>query len=148
MDHSGGCHCGNITVALRLSTPPDQTPLRACACGFCRAHATRTVADRNGRVELWATDWSLVERYRFGSRTADYIVCRRCGIYAAAVCDTPSGLRAVVNVNCMHDRAAFTQPPTSPDYDGESIQVRFDRRAANWMPAILHDDAPPASTVI
>ena len=41
MLHSGGCHCG-------------------------RSHGTRTVSDRDGRVEITAADWSLVERYRFG----------------------------------------------------------------------------------
>jgi hypothetical protein len=139
--HSGGCHCGNIAVSLRLSVAAGDAPLRACACGFCRAHATRTIADRNGLVELRAADWPLVERYQFGSRTAEYIVCRRCGVYVAAVCHTASGLRAVVNVNCLSDRATFTQPPAAPDYDGETTEARLDRRAANWMPAIVHDGA-------
>jgi hypothetical protein len=145
MDHSGGCHCGNITVSLRLSVPPEQASLRACACGFCRAHGTRTVSDRDGAFEMLADDWSQVQRYRFGSRTADYLICRRCGVYVAAVCTTRSGLRAVVNVNCLADRAAFTCAPAAPDYAGESIAARLDRRAANWMPAVVHgaswDDA-------
>jgi hypothetical protein len=138
MDHSGGCHCGNITVSLRLSVPPDQAPLRSCACGFCRAHGTRTVSDRDGVFEMHAGDWSQVQRYRFGSATADYVVCRRCGVYVAAVCATRSGLRAVVNVNCLEDRAAFTRAPAAPDYDGETTEARLDRRAANWMPAVVH----------
>jgi hypothetical protein len=135
MDHSGGCHCRNIHVRLRLSKPPQESPLRACACSFCRAHNTRTVADADGSFEVWAEDWSLVERYRFGSRTADYLVCRCCGIYVAAVCDTPAGQRAVVNVNCLDDRAAFTQKPNASDYDGEATEARLARRAVNWMPA-------------
>ena len=94
-------------------------PLRSCSCSFCRSHGTRTVSDRDGLVEITATDWSLVERYQFGSRTADYLLCRRCGVYVGAVCETSSGLRAVVNVNCLDDRAAFTQSPAAPDYDGE-----------------------------
>jgi len=141
MDHSGGCHCGNIRVSLRLSAPPDQALLRACACGFCRAHSTRTVSDRDGLFELRADDWSQVERYRFGSRTADYMICRRCGVYVAALSATRSGLRAVVNVNCLKDRATFTRTPAAPDYDGETTDARLDRRAANWMPAVVHDAA-------
>ena len=109
MFHSGGCHCGNITVRLRLSKPPGEMPLRSCSCSFCRAHGTRTLSDRDGQAEIDASDWSLVERYRFGSRTADYMLCRRCGVYVGAVCDTSSGLRCVLNVNCLEDRAAFSQ---------------------------------------
>ena len=111
MFHTGGCHCENIKVRLRLAKPPEQMPLRSCSCSFCRSHGTRTISDRDGLVEIAATDWSLVERYRFGSRTADYVLCRRCGVYVGAVCETSSGLRAVVNVNCLDDRAEFTYPP-------------------------------------
>jgi hypothetical protein len=137
MIHSGGCHCGNITVRLRLSIPPDRVPLRSCSCSFCRAHATRTLSDRHGLVEIGATDWQRVARYQFGSRTADYLLCSRCGVYVGAVCDTNDGLRAVVNVNCLDDRALFTQPPSAPDYEGESTDARLDRRGRNWMPATL-----------
>ena len=137
MDHTGGCHCGNIHVHLRLAQAPADTPLRACACSFCRAHQTRTLADPAGLFEVWADDWSLVEPYRFGSRTADYLVCRRCGVYVAAVCETAAGLRAVVNVNALADRAGFTQVPSAPDYEGETREARLARRAANWMPAVV-----------
>jgi hypothetical protein len=137
MDHLGGCHCGNIHVRLRLSKPPQGTPLRACACAFCRAHQTRTVADPAGLFELSADDWSLVEKYRFGSRTADYIVCRRCGVYVAAVCETSAGLRAVVNINCLVDRPSFSQVPDVTDYEGETVEERLSRRATRWMPAVV-----------
>jgi hypothetical protein len=137
MFHAGGCHCGNFGIKLRLSRPPEQMPLRSCSCAFCRSHGTRTLSDRDGQVEISADDWSLVERYQFGSRTADYLLCRRCGVYVGAVCETGSGLRAVVNVNCLQDRADFTQPPAAPDYDGEATDSRLERRSANWMPAIV-----------
>lgn len=137
MIHSGGCHCGNITVRLQLSVPPDQMPLRSCACSFCRAHATRTLSDRQGAVEIGAADRQRVSRYRFGSRTADYLLCSNCGVYVGAVCDTDEGLRAVVNANCLDNRALFTQTPSAPDYDGEAADARLTRRSRNWMPATL-----------
>jgi hypothetical protein len=139
MLHAGGCHCGNISVQLRLSRMPEQMPLRSCSCSFCRSHGTRTISDRDGVAEVTAGDWSQVERYRFGSRTADYLVCRRCGVYVGAVCDTRAGLRAVVNVNCLDDRDAFTQAPAAPDYDGEATTARLDRRTINWMPAVIRE---------
>jgi hypothetical protein len=135
---SGGCHCGNIRVRLRLTTDPAAVPLRACTCSFCRAHATRTLSDPAGLFEAWAEDWADVERYRFGTRTADYLVCRRCGVYIAAVCETDAGPRAVVNINSLDARAEFTQPASPTDRDGESETERADRRAGTWMPALLH----------
>ena len=133
--NTGGCHCGNISVRLTLSKPPADCPLRACQCSFCRAHATRTVSDPGGLFEIAAKDWVLVEKYRFDSKTADYLICKRCGVYVAAICETPKGLRAVVNVNALDDRAAFTQAPALPDYAGETPENRLARRAVNWMPA-------------
>jgi hypothetical protein len=95
------------------------------------------VADGAGLLELTADDWNLIERYRFGSRTADYIVCRRCGVYIGAICETTAGMRAVVNVNCLADRASFTQVPSASDYEGETTEARLSRRAQRWMPATV-----------
>ena len=85
-----------------------------------------------------ADDWSLVERYQFGTRTCDFLICRRCGVFIAAVADLSEGMRAVVNVNCLHDRGRFTSAPTTHEFQGETIGDRLSRRAANWMPAVLH----------
>jgi CheY-like chemotaxis protein len=137
-DHPGGCHCGNLRVVLRLTQAPEEAMLRACGCTFCRAHGTRTTSDPLGSVEVWAEDWSLVEPYRFGSGTAEYLVCRRCGVYIGAFCETEAGTRAVVNTNCLDDRGRFTSTPALVDYDGESVPDRLTRRAANWTPATLH----------
>jgi hypothetical protein len=138
VEHTGGCHCGNLRIRLTLSKAPTEVALRACACSFCRAHGTRTVSDPDGRFEVWADDWSRVAPYRFGTRTADYLVCRSCGVYVGAVCDTGAGLRAVANTNALQQRDAFTQAPARPDHDGETTAARLARRAANWTPAVLH----------
>ncbi|MBV9239986.1 MAG: hypothetical protein JOZ94_29470 [Xanthobacteraceae bacterium] len=95
------------------------------------------MADPAGLFEVTAKDWRLVEPYRFGSGTADYLICRRCGVYVAAICETTVGVRAVVNVTCLNDRARFTQVPSTPDYDGETKEARLARRAVNWMPALV-----------
>jgi len=139
VDYQGGCHCGNLQIEMRLTRPAEELRLRSCACSFCRSHGTRTVSDPVGHADLWATDWSLVSKYRFGSRTADYLLCRRCGVYVGAVCDTPSGRRAVINTLSLGDRVAFEQQAKQPDYDGEAIDARLARREANWMPVTLHE---------
>jgi hypothetical protein len=137
MDHVGGCHCGNMRVRLRLSMPPQDSALRACTCTFCRSHSPRMLSDPQGLFEVRADDWSLVENYRFGTRSCDFLICRRCGVFIAAVSDTDMGTRAVVNVNCLEDRGDFTSTPAMHDFGGETIDTRSSRRAANWMPAII-----------
>jgi hypothetical protein len=95
------------------------------------------LSDPEGSFEVRANDWSLVERYRFGTRTCDFLICRRCGVFIAAVAELSEGVRAVVNVNCRDDRGRFTSAPTMHEFQGETIESRLSRRAANWMPAIL-----------
>jgi len=138
MTYEGGCHCGNLRVRVQLTRPAAEMPVRSCACSFCQSHGTRTVSDPDGQADVWA-DWSLVERYRFGTRTADYLLCRRCGVYVGAVCDTPTGRRSVINTRCLTDRAAFVQEAVHPDYEGEDVETRLARRGRNWMPTITHD---------
>ena len=137
MDHLGGCHCGNIHVRLRLSKRPEDNALRECTCSFCRSHRPRMVADPEGQFEAWADDWSLVENYRFGTSTCDFLICRRCGVFIAAVTDMTVGAQAVVNVNCLQDRERFNSIPALHEFEGETLETRASRRAANWMPAII-----------
>jgi hypothetical protein len=96
------------------------------------------LSDPGGLLEVRADDWSLVERYRFGTRTCDFLICRRCGVFIAAVAEMAKGIRAVVNVNCLDDRGRFTSVPTAHEFQGETVDNRLSRRAANWMPAVLH----------
>ena len=124
----GGCHCGNLHVRLRLSKPPEENSLRACTCSFCRSHSPRMVSDAKGLFELWADDWSLVENYRFGTRTCDFLICRRCGVFIAAISEMTSETHAVVNVNCLNDRDRFTSLPVVHDFEGR--RSKLGRRGA------------------
>jgi len=95
-------------------------------------------AAREGLFEVWADDWSLVENYRFGTRTCDFLICRRCGVFIAAVSEMAAGARAVVNVNCLSDRERFTALPAVHDFEGETIEIRSARRTSNWVPTLFH----------
>jgi hypothetical protein len=79
----------------------------------------------------------LVENYRFGTRTCDFLICRHCGVFIAAIAKTLAGTQAVVNVNCLDDRERFTADPVLHDFEGETLETRSSRRAANWMPAVI-----------
>jgi hypothetical protein len=132
MIHHGSCHCGKIGVDFETAIALPSIPLRACACSFCRRHAARTATDRNGRVTLTFHEED-VSRYAFGLRTAEFIICRHCGVYVAAVME---GL-STINVNVLDDREVFTQVAASQDYDGELADQRTARRRANWTPTII-----------
>ena len=108
-----------------------------CTCSFCRSHNTRMISDPAGLLAISADNWLLVELYRFGMRTADFLICRRCGVFIAAISDLETAPRAVVNVNCLDDRARFTGSATIHEFQNETLESRTSRRTANWMPAMV-----------
>ena len=134
---TGACHCGALHLTFETPTEPETLPLRACGCSFCRKHGVRTTSDPAGIVSFKIDDPERLQRYRFGTKTTDTLICRNCGIYLAAVTEIDGALYAVVNVNTLDDRSAFERPPEAMDYEGESAQQRMARRKAKWTPAAL-----------
>jgi len=77
MEHSGGCHCGNIHVRIRLSKPPEDNPLRACTCSFCRSHSPRMAADREGLLSDRERFTALPAVHDFEGETIEIRSARR-----------------------------------------------------------------------
>lgn len=136
-EYRGSCHCGAISVVLSLSRPASEMRVRACQCGFCRPRGTRTVADAAGSALISAAVPEHLHRYRFGLKTADYLLCATCGGYIGAVQEEPEGLISVINVGGL-DIPAFRDIKADPvSYDGESAAERLARRRTYWMPASI-----------
>jgi hypothetical protein len=132
---AGRCHCGNVELAFETPTPPEELATRACACSFCRRHGVRTVSDPEGRARLLVRDPTRLNRYRFGLRTADFLVCRNCGVYVGAVyMDEEAATYAVLNLNTFDAPGDFPRQPQAVDYGHESEAERRSRRKANWTP--------------
>jgi len=134
---TGRCHCGNVELALETSVRIEELSLRADTCSFCRRHGARTTSDPSGRVVITVRHPEQLLRYRFGLRTADFLVCGRCGIYVAAVMSEGAGCWATVNINTLDVVDRFTQPATPVTYEGESAAQRAARRRARWTPAVI-----------
>jgi hypothetical protein len=131
----GTCHCGNIAIVLETQQDPRSLPLRECACSFCRRHGARTTSDPAGRARIGVQDRSLLSRYSFGLRTAEMIVCARCGAYAGAVLREGASGWAVLNTNLFLD-PAFDRPAERVSYEGETAEQRIARRKRLWTPLL------------
>jgi hypothetical protein len=134
--YSGGCHCGNLAIRFETVLPLDALPVRSCACSFCTRHGTRCTSDPAGRVEITVRDPERLERYRFGLRTTDYLVCKTCGVYVGAVLDDEAGAVAIVNINCLAVGDHGWQAAKAMNYDGETEPERRARRLGTWTPAV------------
>ena len=132
----GSCHCGAIGFTYRTDREPSAWTVRACQCSFCRAHQVRTTSDAQGRIELAISNSDHLNRYRFGERTADFLVCRQCGVYIGAVIETTSGSYGIINLNALRPIPPELPEPVAMEYGAESKEQRIARRERVWSPVV------------
>jgi hypothetical protein len=129
----GKCHCGNIAFTLTWDPDPREIPARACGCTFCTKHGGVWTSNPDGKLTVKVLDGSLVTRYRFGTETAEFHICSRCGIVPLVTSRIDDRLYAVVSVNAFEgvDPALLKRSPAS--FDGEGEASRLARRKRNWI---------------
>lgn len=144
--YRGGCHCGAADVVFETEAAPDTLVLRACQCSFCRRHGARTVTDPGGHLRISWCNPAAAVHYRFGLRTADFLLCGHCGVYIAAVIADGDKHFATLNVNTLGAGATFAETAEPVSYDGETAAERMARRRLRWTPTTLqpthHGGAP------
>jgi len=129
----GGCHCGNISFALTWEPEPAQIPARACGCTFCQKHGGVWTSCPGGKLRILIREPERVSAYAFGTRTAEFQVCRACGIVPVVTSRIDGRLYAVVSVNAFEgiDPSRIRRTPAS--FEGESEAQRLKRRTLNWI---------------
>ena len=138
---AGHCHCGSVRVILETEKPPAELPLRACQCSFCRTRGALTTSDPAGHLFVEAAP-GAVNRYRFGLRITDFILCEECGTYVAALSDIGGQTMGVVNVLGAGLAGFEGRAPDPMTYDDETPDQRLARRRDRWMRAQMVEAQP------
>ena len=138
MVFEGACHCGAIRASFETARRPEDIQVRACQCSFCRRRGGLTVSDPDGRLVFRAAKDRL-HRYRFGTATADFLLCRDCGGYLGVVQEIEGRLYGVLNVRGADIRELAERAPEPMDYEAETTMGRMTRRQAKWSPAVLEE---------
>jgi len=133
------CHCGNLQAELETRLRAEELTLRSCQCSFCTRHHARTVTDKQGRARIRVADPDLLSRYQWNLRSAEFLVCRRCGNYLGCAMRVGDGWVASLNANLLAEVAQFTQRALEVSYDAETLEHRRHRREESWTPAIWED---------
>ena len=129
----GACHCSNIIFALDWEPSPSEIPARACGCSFCTKHGGVWTSAPGGALKITVQERALVSRYAFGTRTAEFHVCSRCGVVPVVTSEIEGRLYAVVNVNTFDGVDAALLQHSPANFDGEGADSRLARRARNWI---------------
>ena len=129
----GSCHCRNITFSLRWDPDPTGIPARACTCSFCTKHGGVWTSNPNGSLRVLIQTPALVSKYAFGTRTATFHICRKCGVVPVVTSTIGNRLYAVVSVNAFEgvEPSLLRRSPVS--FEGEEQADRLARRARNWI---------------
>jgi hypothetical protein len=138
-DLGGSCHCGNVEFTLFTQKSSDELVPRRCSCTMCRRHCASYISDPDARLVLRYGDPSALSIYRFGHGTAQWIICSRCGVLTAVLCEIDGRLRAVVRVQSMVNHTFAPETPT--DFEDETVAGRLERRARNWIGTV--EVSPP-----
>ncbi|MGD9980601.1 MAG: aldehyde-activating protein [Hyphomonadaceae bacterium] len=137
MIYRGACHCGVVSAEYETNAP---VRLRQDDCGFCSSRGVKSASDSKGRLELTAT--KPLSRYRFGHKTADFLICPDCGTYVATHMESERGPIGVINVVGLNIKDLKHLPATLTSLEGESVEERLARRIARWTPLTLTEAAP------
>ena len=138
MNILGSCHCGNVSFELAWEPDPARIPARACGCSFCVKHGGVWTSNPSGSLRVKVEHPALVEKYAFGTRTAEFHTCRRCGVVPFVTSDIDGRTYAVVSVNAFDnvDRSKLRVEPMS--FEGEETPSRLERRKRNWIPDVRY----------
>ena len=131
---SGSCHCGNITFSLAWPGDAPEIPARACSCSFCLRHGGLWTSNAEATITVTVASAALVSKYSFGTKTAIFHVCSRCGVVPIVTCELDGQLYAVANVNVFQNVDPARIRRAAADFEAEDVASRLARRKRNWIP--------------
>lgn len=139
MHIEGGCHCGGIRYALDWPGEAKDLRARACGCTFCVKHGGVWTSHPAAQLSASIPDPASVSKYRFGTKSAEFHVCTRCGAVPFVTSEIDGRLYAVVNVNTFEtiEPASVARAPAS--FEGEGTGDRLERRKRNWIASVRYN---------
>jgi hypothetical protein len=135
--HQGLCHCRAVGFLYRTALEPESWPIRACQCSFCRAHGAISASDPEGSLQFVEHLPNALHRYRFGQKTADFLLCSVCGMYLGAMMQSESTAFGVINVRMLYSLLNRLRLPERMSYDNEGLAERRTRRESRWTPIVI-----------
>ena len=138
----GTCHCGNIRFSLGWDPDPKEIPARACGCTFCVKHGGLWTSNQRGALRIRIADAALVSKYAFGTHTADFHVCARCGVTPVVTSSIEGKTYAVVSVNAFENVDSALLRRASANFDGEAADDRLARRKRGWIADVTFETKP------
>jgi len=130
---SGQCQCGNVSFNLEWLPDPTRIPAWACSCSFCQAHKGVWTSSPSAKLKVQINDAQQLTRHTFGTKTAEFLICKQCEDTPLVTSEIDGRLYAVVNVHALQDISPTLLKHFQSNFDGESVEQRTERRRRNWI---------------
>jgi hypothetical protein len=135
----GSCHCGNVSFDLAWPGDAGVISARRCGCTFCQKHGGVWTSNPAGALTVRIARPGDVSRYEFGTATAEFLVCARCGAVPLVTSRIDGRLYAVVNVNTFDGVDPARVSIAAASFDGEEVGDRLARRQRGWIPDVREE---------
>jgi hypothetical protein len=129
----GRCHCGNLSFVLNWAPEPQEIAARACTCSFCTKHGGVWTSCPTGVLRVAVREPGQLTRYVFGTRTAEFHICTRCGVVPVVTSRIEGRDYAVVSVNAFENVDPAMLKRASASFDAEDESTRLARRQRHWI---------------
>ena len=136
-EHLGSCHCTAVKVTFTTTKSPAELGARKCQCSFCKVSGGSHTSDPEGTLSVKAAP-GAIKPYRFGTGTADFLLCSNCGTYPAITWRREDGkLLGVVRVQALETRDEILKHEKQMNVNAENREDRLARRSRTWMPTVV-----------
>jgi hypothetical protein len=89
-----------------------------------------------GTLQFGCSRPELLQRYRFATGTAEFLLCRECGVYLGAQISSDGARFGILNILTLNPVPADLRSPEAMNYGSETAESRRARRAARWTPMV------------
>ncbi len=130
----GGCHCGGIRFEITTTKKLNPLSPRQCGCTFCQRHGVFGVSDPGGKLCVKISNSDNVNRYQFGHKTAEFLICKVCGVAPVVLSIIDDHLYSVLNGRSLDQPWPFdVSNIPQMDFGDEIPGERLERRKKNWI---------------
>ena len=123
----GGCHCGNVSYVAEMQNEPSTYNSRSCDCKFCTIHGASYTSDSWGTLVINIKNESEVSKYRQGSKIADFIICKNCGVLTNVLYKDEGNIFGSINVRSVIASTKFGESHVS-----HLAQLGDEERIKRW----------------
>jgi hypothetical protein len=114
-------------AASRVVDPSLSVLILSCAWGTIDLGSSGPTSIRCSRPDL-------LQRYRFATGTAEFLLCRECGVYLGAQVSSDGARFGILNTLALNPIPSDLRSPEAMNYGGETAESRRVRRATRWTP--------------